>query len=152
MEQGAISNSIGKVRSIGVLLAGIGVVLAAISIASIKAQFIQMYMFGFTFWFCLTLGCFGLMLLHNLVRSYWGRPAIRIWEAGALNMPLMALLFVPILVLATHIYPWADAKLVAATDVLQFRHNFMNVTAVGIRSYIFYFGVWTAAILFLRLR
>jgi hypothetical protein len=65
------------------------------------------YLFAYLFWIGLSLGCLAVMMLHHLVGGQWGvvtRPFLR---AGARTMPVMALLFVPILLGLPSLYPWA---------------------------------------------
>ena len=106
----------------------------------------QAYFFGWLVWTSYGLGCFGLMLLQNVVRSNWGYPVIRLFEAGARTLPIMGLLLIPILFHGAYfIYPWADKAMVAADPVLQHRAGMMNVPAVAVRSllYFFFWGFFT---------
>lgn len=105
--------------------------------------FWQAYFFGWLVWTCYGLGCFGLMLLQTVVRSNWGYPVMRLFEAGAKTLPIMGILMIPILFRGSYfIYPWADPEIVKHDAVLQHRASIMNVTAVGIRALI-YFAFWT---------
>ena len=51
------------------------------------------------------------MLLHYMSRATWGKPIIRLLEAGAKTLPLMFILFIPILVGCKALYPWANPDL-----------------------------------------
>ncbi len=65
------------------------------------------YLFAYLFWIGLSLGCLAVMMLHHLVGGQWGvatRPFLR---AGARTMPVMGLLFLPILAGLSTLYPWA---------------------------------------------
>ncbi len=105
--------------------------------------FWQAYFFGWLLWTCYAIGCFGLMLLQTVVRSNWGYPVMRLFEAGAKTLPIMGILLIPILLLgAKFLWPWADPQMVAESAVLQHRSVMMNVPMVAIRSLI-YFGFWT---------
>ena len=105
--------------------------------------FWQAYFFGWFMWTCYGLGCFGLMLLLNVVRANWGYSVIRLFEAGAKILPIMGILLIPILIFgAKFVWPWADADMVKESAVLTHRAGMMNVPAVAIRS-LFYFAFWT---------
>jgi len=71
----------------------VGIVALLISAAGFgmagKTQFFQSYLYAYMVWMCLTLGLFGLTLLHHTVRGSWGLPILRFLEAGAAALPLM---------------------------------------------------------------
>ena len=95
----------------------------------------QSYLFAFVFWICLSLGCFGLMLVQHVVRASWGRAVLRLLEAGAKTLPLMALLFLPILFGAQNLYEWMDPQAVRANHALQMKHDYyLNLPFFAIRA------------------
>jgi hypothetical protein len=73
-------------------------------------QFFKSYLFGYRFVLGVSLGCLGVLLLHAIVGGEWGKTSRRVLQAGADVMPWMALLFLPVLLGARHIYPWTDAS------------------------------------------
>ncbi|MCS6831386.1 MAG: hypothetical protein NZ749_12195, partial [bacterium] len=81
---------------------GVGIVALLLSAAGFalagRTQFFQSYLFAYMVWMCLTLGLFGLTLLHHAVRGSWGLPILRFLEAGAGTLPLMLVLFLPVVV------------------------------------------------------
>lgn len=153
-----IKTTIGRLQQVAalILVAGFALILIGFAISANKSdfasQFLHSYLFGLIFWVCMTLGCFGFTLLHHVVRGSWGRPALRIWEAGGgpVNLALMAVLFLPVLLGASSLYPWAQPNVVQESHVLQHRQLWMNPTAIGLRTYIFYFGVWAGIAYLLR--
>ena len=60
----------------------------------------------------------GVNVLQHLTGGNWGFVIRRPLEAATRNLPLMALLFVPILFGLGHLYEWAHAAEVAADPVL----------------------------------
>src|SRR5215510_502335 len=76
-------------------------------------QFFRSYLLGFMFWMNLTLGCFGWVLVHNLTGGDWGQAARRFLEAGMRLLPLMAVLFLPLLAGLPRLYEWASPEHVA---------------------------------------
>jgi len=83
----------------GVLLLIIGGIAAAIGLMGGKdmmSTLAQSYMFAWVFWACMTMGCFGLSLLFHVTRGRWGKPVLRIFEAGggpvALALTFLALI------------------------------------------------------------
>lgn len=109
------------------------------------------YMFGFIFWVSMTLGMFGMSLLHNTVRGTWTVSIIRLLEAGgsATSLLTMAVLFLPILVKQDVLYDWADAAKRAADPVMNHRSNYLNPLLFDIR-FVFYFATWAGLAYFLR--
>jgi hypothetical protein len=117
--------------------------MAAVFIAKAQGSALasQSYLMGFLMWMVLTLGCLGLTILINLVRGRWGYPILAFVSAGARLLPLMAILFVPILAFLPDVYPWARPGDVAANPVLQHREAFLNPWGFAFRAAI-YFGLW----------
>jgi hypothetical protein len=70
-----------------------------------KAAF-QGYWFAWVFWAGLGLGFMALCFLQFLTRGAWSRAVQRIAEAGATTLPLMALLFLPMLIGVRDVFPW----------------------------------------------
>jgi len=104
-------------------------------------QFFISYLFGYLFWLGLALGCLGVAMLHHLTGGRWGFVIRRFLESGFRTIPLMALLFVPLFFGLRELYPWADARKVAADPVLQHKHLYMNATGFIVRAILF-FAVW----------
>jgi hypothetical protein len=104
--------------------------------------FFSSYLFAFMFWFGLSIGALGLLLLHDLVGGEWGDLIRPFLVAAARALPWLALLFVPIALGASAIYPWARAAEVAASAKLQHNHLYLNLPFFCVRA-IFFFAVWT---------
>lgn len=100
----------GKLIPVGGIMLLVGGGLSAMAYGQGQAQFFQSYLFGFVFWMLLTLGCYGLVLLHHTVRGQWSVPLLRIWEAGggATMLITMAVLFAPVVLGLSEIYHWTD--------------------------------------------
>lgn len=99
----------------------------------------QFYLYAWLIGMGYTLGCYGLMLLHYVVKGSWGYPVIRIWEAGARQLPWMAVLGLVPWAFASNLYPWAQPHITDPT-VLH-RSPYLNSMSVLIRA-IFYFAIW----------
>lgn len=104
-------------------------------------QFFRSYLFGFMFWFNLTLGCLAGVMTHNLTGGDWGVATRRQLEAGMRVLPLMALLFLPILFGVPKIYEWANPEHVAHSAILQQKAGYLNQSFFGIRAFV-YFSIW----------
>jgi len=105
----------------------------------VNTHWIQFYLYAWVITMGYSLGCYGFMLLHYVVKGSWGYPVIRIWEAGARLLPLMGVLWLPIWYFAPLLYPWAQPHI---TDpAMLHRAAYMNSMSVLVRA-IFYFAFW----------
>jgi hypothetical protein len=128
-----------------------GVLLLALCLVAAPGdprQFFQSYLQAYLFWIGISLGCLAVAMLHHLVGGSWGLPVRRLLEAGARTLPLMALLFVPILLGVRTLYEWARPEAVAANPALQLKSLYLNVPAFAVRALV-YFAIWIAAAHFL---
>lgn len=110
------------------------------------ARFYQAYLMAWLFWTGVTWGPVALLLLHNTVGGGWGFVLKRQFTAATQNLPLMALLFIPIAIGARYIYPWAtpDAPEYANHHVVQHQQEFMGgwmQYAFVIVRQVIYFGI-----------
>src|SRR5207248_7169024 len=93
----------------------IGIVFAVIAVAGAfvfpdgRAQFYRAYLLGFMAWLGLALGSMAILMIRHLTGGGWGTVIRRILGAAMRTLPLLAILFIPIIIgVAQHrIYPWA---------------------------------------------
>ncbi len=131
-----------KLIPIGFLLGIVGLGAWALGLQQDKLPALQGYFFAWVFWLCMTLGCFVLVLLAHTLRSTWGLAILRLIESGAKLIPVMLLLYLPILLMGMHdIYPWSNPAVVAADKVLQHKSVYLNTSFFLVRLILF-FGCW----------
>lgn len=112
-----------------------------------RSQFFQSYLIGFFYWTGIALGCLVLFMLHHLVGGRWGFVIQRLMEAGMFTLPLMFVLFLPVLIFGMHdLYEWTHADVVAQDELLQHKEGYLNIPFFWIRT-IFYFALWGGAAL-----
>lgn len=104
-------------------------------------QFYQSYLVAFLFWVGVSLGCLALLMLHHLVGGGWGFIIRRLLEAGSRTVPLMVVLFIPIVLGMHDLYIWTHPSVVAADRALQDKHIYLNTPFFLIRAAV-YFLVW----------
>lgn len=99
-----------KLGYAGLLIGVLSALWLGYSIAQDAKAALPSYLFGYIFWFGMTIGCAGLVLLHHTVRGAWGLAILRLIEAGSSvgNLFLMTLLSAPILMNLPKIYEWAE--------------------------------------------
>ena len=133
-----------KIASHQKLAVGVAVVgaLACIGAAIMNpALFYRGYLLGFMFFMNLTLGCLGLVMMHNLVGGDWGHASRRFLEAGMRTLPLMALLFLLLIPGIPYLYEWTNVEHVAHDHILQQKAFYLNTPAFLLRAAI-YFTFW----------
>lgn len=124
-------------------------VLFALYLPHAPGQFFRSYLFAFVFWLMLPMGCIAVLMLHHLTGGWWGYPIRRLLEAGTRTFGLMAVLFIPLFFGLSQIYPWANANMVKADPILQYKHGYMNSSEFIIRT-IIYFAIWLILAIFLN--
>ncbi len=101
------------------------------------------YLVAFLFWLAPALGSLAFVLLHNMTGGAWGFAIRRLLESAMRTLPLMALLFAPVLLGMHGLYEWTHADVVAADPVLAAKSAWLDPTFFVVRA-LFYFGVWIA--------
>jgi hypothetical protein len=126
------------------LLAGIvGLVVCALGFAFDREQFFRSYLVGYMFWLGVALGSMALAMVHHMSGGAWGMVVRRIFEASSRTLPLLAVLFLPIVLGMHELYPWTRADHLAEDHVLQQKALYLNVPFFLIRA-LLYFAVWIA--------
>lgn len=134
----------------GALLAGlVGLALCALGAFLNLTQFFQSYLWAYLFWLGLALGCFGVTMLQHVTGGRWGLAIRRLLETGALTLPLMALLFLPLLGGLSSLYIWARPEVVDTDAILQFKQPYLNVQFFLVRA-LLYFVIWIGLALLLN--
>jgi hypothetical protein len=129
-----------------------GVVLVAFGLLSGDlAGLFRAYLIGYSFWLGLGLGCLGMVAIQFLTGGVWGLATRRIFEAGASSLPIMAVLFLPLLAGLPDLYVWARAESVASDPILQHTSVYLNVPFFVTRA-VLYLVSWSALALVLARR
>lgn len=108
-----------------------------------RAQFFHAYLVGFIFWIGITVGSLALLMLQHLTGGVWGLVIRRVLEAGTRTLPLMVLLFLPIVIGLKQIYPWTSGAFMSQTPALQQKAQYLNPTFFVGRA-VLYFLLWSA--------
>jgi hypothetical protein len=108
-------------------------------------QFFRSYLIAYLFWFGIALGCLPLLMLHHLVGGTWGFVIRRILEAGTRTLPLMGLLFVPLLFGIHSLYEWSHPDVVTRDAILQAKQAYLNVPFFIVRAVLYFFAWMTLA-------
>lgn len=127
------------------LLGLLGLLLGGASFLSSSTLFYRAYLVAYLFAISVPLGSLGLTMLHHMTGGAWGIAIRRLTEASLRTLPLMAVLFLPVLagLWFGDLYSWADPEVVANDPLLQHKEIFLNKEFFTIRAAI-YFVLWIA--------
>ena len=132
------------------LLAGVGgLIVSAIGGLFNPTQFFQSYLMAYMLCLGTSLGCLALGMVHQLSGGAWGVVLRRPIGAAARVLPLLTLLFLPILFGMSRLYIWTHADVVAASETLRHKQPYLNVPFFIVRAVI-YFLVWNGISYFLN--
>jgi hypothetical protein len=106
----------------------------------VGAPAVRSYLVAYMFWVGIALGSLSITMLHHLTGGAWGLLIRRPMEAAAMTLPLFAVLFLPIAVGLSTIYPWARTS----GDVPHLGHKaaFLN-TGFFVTRAVVYFIIWS---------
>jgi hypothetical protein len=138
-----------RVRNLALGIGGVFTLLMIVGALFDRAHFFHGYLVGFIFWIGITIGSLALLMLQHLTGGAWGLVIRRVLEASTRTLPLMVLLFVPIIIGLNHIYPWTNVAELK-TDALRHKaETFLNPSFFIIRAAI-YFVIWSGAAMLLN--
>jgi hypothetical protein len=145
-------------RSLGVgLLFGVVSLVTAI-FPDTRVQFFRSYLLGFMLWLGVTLGSMAILMIQHMTGGKWGMAIRRQLEAAVKCLPLMALLFIPIMAGMPFLYgTWLhpdprDKHLVELSQVYLTHHgtaNFLFLNGYLGRAVV-YFAIWLIIAFFLN--
>jgi hypothetical protein len=147
----ANNNLIGKVSLI------VGIIFLAFSgygYFQDKTNFFLNYLTAFVFWLSVALGALFFIMIHHITGANWSTVLRRISENIAATMPLMVILFIPILFGIHELYEWSHPELVDPNSaqfdkIIYGKSGFLNIPFFYIRTAV-YLIVWTWLALSLR--
>src|ERR1700692_1685752 len=127
---------------IGLVFAVISVVLAFIRID----QFYRAYLLGFMCWLGVALGSMAILMIRHLTGGGWGTVIRRILGAAMRTLPLLAILFIPVILGICRLYIWAQPLSNIEDKHLrehleQITQTYLTVNGFVVRA-AFYFLVW----------
>ena len=112
-------------------------------------QFFQSYLFAYVCLIGLVIGALAVLMMQYLTGGAWGLILRRVLESITSTMPLMIVLFVPLLFGLHSLYIWTHHEIVSAEPVLQHKHAFLNVPFFLTRAAL-YFVCWLVFALLLN--
>ena len=134
------------------LVVGIAFGIVSVILAFLRPdEFYRGYLLGFMSWLGVSLGSMAILMIRHLTGGGWGMVIRRILGAAMRTLPLLAILFIPMIIaVAQHrIYPWAmplasiqDQHIREHLDKHSFiKDAYLNFSGFLIRA-IIYFAIW----------
>jgi hypothetical protein len=133
---------IGRWRTIALGVGGLAtlaILIAALIMPEMREQALRSWLLGFCLWGGIGIGSIGILLLQYLTGGAWGVVIRRICEAASRTLPVVFLLFLPILLGAGWLYGWTHPD--PNDKIMQIRDAYLNHTFWGIRA-VLYFLLW----------
>ena len=119
----------------------IGTALCAAGFLTDHDQFYRSYLWAYVFVVGISLGQMAWLMLQYLTGGAWGVVIRRPAEAAARTLPLVALMFLPVLIGIPNLYGWSHAAIVNADPIMKHKTTYLNVPFFLARAAI-YLGMW----------
>ncbi len=133
---------IDTLQKVGLGLGLVGLIGMAVGFASDHAQFYKSYLLGYVFVLGIPIGSLALLMIHHLSGGRWSLALRRTFEASSRTLPLMAVLFLPIIFGIHDLYHWSHADVVANDAILRHKAPYLNQSGFIIRAVV-YFVIWS---------
>lgn len=130
----------------------VGVVFGLVSIIGLivsPSQFIRSYLIGYMWVLGLTLGALAVLMLYHLTGGAWGYVLRRVLEAASRTLPLVIVLWIPILIGAHSLYIWSRPEEARHSEHLVNQLQYLSLRWFILRA-VLYFAVWYALAYFLN--
>jgi hypothetical protein len=133
--------TVGSIGKISLIIGVLGIVLCAIGFLVDSRQFFYSYLAAYTFWLTIVVSGLFFVMLQHLVNAVWSIVVRRLAESLMMAIPLMAILFIPVIFGIHDLYLWSHPDVVATDKILQGKSGFLNIGFFIVRSVV-YFAVW----------
>jgi hypothetical protein len=126
-------------RKITLIAALVGLAGLFVGIVLDPKTALASYLVAWTALSAISVGALAVLLTTYLVRAGWTHDLHAFLSGAALTMPVVAVLFIPILLGMAHVYPWASDTAYLPT----FKAAYLTRWFFVLRA-LFYFVTWTA--------
>src|SRR5271157_1437928 len=129
------------------LMIGVVFAIGAMALAFTRPdEFYRGYLLGFMCWLGVALGSMAILMIRHLTGGGWGTVIRRILGAAMRTLPLLAILFIPVILGMHRLYIWARPLENIADKHL--REHLVDITGTYLtpRGFfwraVFYFAIW----------
>jgi hypothetical protein len=136
----------GKISQRSLVIGSVFGAIALVLAFTRPDEFYRAYLLGFMCWLGVALGSMAILMIRHLTGGGWGMVIRRILGAAMRTLPLLAALFVPVILGIRRLYIWAlplsniqDKHL--REHLEQITQTYLTVNGFIIRA-VFYFAIW----------
>ena len=123
------------------LMAGLaGLALCAVGFLVNRDHFFRAWLIAYLLALGIALGSMAMVMIQHLSGGTWG-VFRRVFEASSRTLPLLAVLFLPIVLGMGRLFVWTHEDHVQADEILQHKALYLNTPFFLIRAAV-YFAVW----------
>ncbi len=139
------------IARLAALVGAAGLIGVAIGIATAPARTGYSYLAACVYALGIALGGLVLVLMQHLIGARWFVAVRRLAEAILTPMPLLAVLFLPVLFVLHATYPWTEPAALAphARELLARKSAYLNVPFFVVRTVV-YLATWTGIAVLVR--
>jgi hypothetical protein len=130
-----------RTRALAAGIAGVVLCVAGVIIDGNPNQFYRSYLWAYLYVVGLSVGPLAWLMLQYITGGNWGVVIQRTCEAAGRTLPLVALMFLPILIGMRNLYNWMIPARVAADPDLIHKHLYLNLPFFLARTVV-YLGGW----------
>jgi hypothetical protein len=135
-------DSVGRLQRNALVAGGIAFLLCIVGAMKAPQVFFPSYLMGYMLVLGLALGSLGLLMLQHLTGGHWGIVIRRPLESATRTLPLLAVLFLPIVFGMKYLYgAWLDPEKVREEPLSAMQQGYLTPHWFYIRAFI-YFVVW----------
>ena len=99
-----------------------------------RTDLVRSYLVAYLFFFGIGIGCLAILMLQYLTGGAWGFIIRRLLEAGTRTLPLLLVLFLPLLLGMKSLYVWTDHEHVEHDPVLRQKELYLNIPFFLVRA------------------
>jgi len=136
---------IGRLQQRALIIGAVALLASLVGAATNVDQFFRSWLIGALFVLSLALGSLALLMLQHLSGGQWGMVGRRVFEASTRTLPIVALLFIPIIVGLPRIFEWARPEAVQASEVIRSKTPYLNTWFFVARAVV-YFAFWMTCV------
>ncbi len=149
MMDSALNSRLNRLQRSMLMVSGIAAALSLLGGIFNHAQFFESYLFAWLFWCGLSLGALVIVMMQFLTGGLWGLAIRRLSEAAFMALPVVALLFLPILFGMHDLFPWSRSDAIQTPGWVH-KHAYLNTPFFAARTILYFAAVITMALLLRR--
>jgi hypothetical protein len=133
-------------RSKALVVGAVGLVACGIGFVVDRDHLFRSWLVAYLLFLGIALGSLGLLMIQHLSGGAWG-VFRRVFEASSRTLPLLALLFLPVVLGMGSLYPWMHPEHVQSDEVLRHKALYLNTPFFLARTLVYFAGwifiAWT---------